>query len=532
MRVALGGVSARGQRGVIRATPRVARGDSIPAPVGGWDSLSPLAGMDPRRAVALDNLFPQPGYLEIRKGHRLHASVATGSTPVESVMAYHALNTTNDKLFAAAGTAIYDVTAGGAGSSVVSGLANARWQHLNFSTTGGNFLVIANGADGVRTWDGSAWATSAITGITAADVIGLCAFSERIWMIRKGQISPAYLPLDSIAGAAVVFDLGGVFAKGGELTTAIAWSRDGGAGPDDYIAFITSRGEVAIYSGDPSSSMALAGVYEMGAPLGRRSAGKYGADVGVICVDGVLPLSRAINTDRSAIADASITAIIQPTMSAAARAYEANFGWQMVSYPRGTRAILNVPVGSGANQEQYVMNTVSGAWCRFLGEPANCWEVFRDRLFYGGNGGNVVEADVQGFDYDGNITFNMETAFNYFKRRGNQKQFGMCRPLLLTDGQAAVNFALNLDFERNGVLHQLASPGGETSKWGSMTWGVDPWSDASKLLSGWIATEGLGFAASIRLQGELAVPSGGSASSTATFQVNGFDLTMTDGAFF
>src|SRR6185503_31253 len=201
-------------------------------------------------------------------------------------------------------------------------------------------------------------------------------------------------------GAATVLDLTGVFNKGGSLQAAAAWSRDGGQGPDDYISFITTHGEVAIYSGDPGANFELAGVYEMGAPIGRRCVTKVGPDVGVVCVDGVVPLSRAINTDRAAILNASITAKIQPVMNQSARDWKANFGWQLTSYARGTRAILNVPVTANSEQRQYVMNTVTGAWCRFLGENANAWEVWQDRLFYGGNAGQVVEADCQGFDYD------------------------------------------------------------------------------------------------------------------------------------
>ena len=51
---------------------------------------------------------------------------------------------------------IYDVSSSGAvGAAAVSGLTNARHQHTMFATSGGQFLVICNGADGVRTYDGT-----------------------------------------------------------------------------------------------------------------------------------------------------------------------------------------------------------------------------------------------------------------------------------------------------------------------------------------------------------------------------------------
>lgn len=110
MRRALGGISARGPRFKVTAVPENARGVSIPAPTEGWDAITPLAVMPATRAVSLDNMFPQPGYIEIRKGHRLHNTLAPVVEPVETLMGYSALDPADDKLFAAADTAIYDVT--------------------------------------------------------------------------------------------------------------------------------------------------------------------------------------------------------------------------------------------------------------------------------------------------------------------------------------------------------------------------------------------------------------------------------------
>lgn len=530
MRKALSGISAR--RGfTVQAVPEIARGVSIPAPTEGWDAITPLAVMPPTRAVTLDNLFPQPGYLEIRKGHRLHNSLSPVIAPVESVMAYSALDPTDDKLFAAASTAIYDVTVTASSTigASLSGLQNARWQHINFSTSGGNFLWICNGEDVPRKWDGTTWTTASITGITPTGIVGVAAYSERIWLTRLNEISPAYLPTDSVQGAATVFDLGGVFNRGGYLMGVGSWSRDGGQGPDDYVAFITSRGEVAIYTGDPERNMELAGVYEMGAPLGRRFLTKVGPDLAAVCIDGVVPLSRAINTDRAAIIKATVTALIQPVMNQSARDYGANFGWQLTSYPRGTRAVLNVPVAEGASQQQYIMNTITGAWGRFLGETANCWEVFQERLFYGGNGGQIIEADCQGFDYDGSIDFNLETAFNYCDTRGRLKNFTMCRSLLLTDGQTSAGLAFNIDFARNAPVNSLSFPSDPLALWDVALWDAGVWPETSRVIADWVAVEGYGYCASVHMQGS--VQTSGDASQAVVFQINGWDILVIDGAF-
>jgi len=51
----------------------VVNSKAIAAPVGGWDASAALANMKPENAVQLKNWFPQPGYVEVRKGFRGHA---------------------------------------------------------------------------------------------------------------------------------------------------------------------------------------------------------------------------------------------------------------------------------------------------------------------------------------------------------------------------------------------------------------------------------------------------------------------------
>jgi hypothetical protein len=531
MRNALTGSTARGARNGFRGVKTLARGVSIPSPSMGWDAISPLASMEPAYAVALDNLFPQPGYVEVRKGHKLHNQITGVTAPVETLMAYNGLTVGADKLFAAANGSVYDVTTDASSAAVVSGLSNARLQHINFSTSGGNYLWFCNGAAAPRMWDGSTWATPAITGVSATSIVNVAAYSERIWMCALGDISPYYLPSDSIQGAATKFDLSGVFSRGGFLQAIAAWSRDGGQGPDDNIAFITSRGEVAIYSGDPQRNMEIAGVYSMGSPLGRRCASSSGTDVAVLCVDGVVPLSRAISTDRAAILNSTITARIQPVMNQSARDYGSAFGWQFLSYPRGTRAILNVPVVENQTQVQYVMNTVTGAWCRFLGEGGNCWELFKDRLFYGGNAGQTIEADCQGFDHDGGISFEMETAFNYCGTRGRLKDFTMARAALVTDGKASLGMSMNIDFARGTAVNALTIAAGPVSLWGSAIWGLSLWSSGARSVLDWTSQAGEGYCAGVRMTGGLTADALTSPSSPAVLQINGFDVLVMDGGF-
>lgn len=536
MRKAVSGGSVRGAAYAVMPAPQLARGKSIPAPVNGWDAVTPLAAMPETNAITLKNMFPQPGYIEIRKGHKRHNLV--GAAAIESLMPYHGAAASSDRLFAASSTAIANVTAftsasaSSTASVALSGLANARWQHINFSTSGGNFLWICNGADAPRKYDGTTWSTASVTGVTAANIIHVAAFKERIWVTLKDGISPAYLNLDSVQGTATPFDLTGVFDKGGFLMAIGTWSLDGGNGPDDYIAFVTSRGEVAVYTGtDPASNFVHKGTYEMGAPIGRRCLRKVGADLAVISIDGVLPLSKALITDRAAATLQAITRMIQPVMNSSARAYQNNFGWELISYPRGTRAILNVPITEGVEQQQYIMNTVTGAWCNFTDEDANCWAVFQDRLFYGGNSGQVKEADCQGFDDDGPINIDLETAFNYCDTRGQLKQFTQCRVLLTSDGQVQPGLGLNVDFARDAAVGPTSFEQSTGDLWDVAEWDAGVWPTTNRILTDWATVEGIGYCASIRVQGAVQAITTAGQAEALTLAVNGFDLLLVDGAF-
>jgi hypothetical protein len=525
---------------------QVSVGASQPAPVEGWDAVSPIAAMSPKRAVKMDNWFPQPDWIEVRKGHIIHSPVT--AEPVETLATYNGVSTRT--MFAASGDKIFDVTANAPGTVAVSGLTNARFQYVNFATTGGNFLYMVNGADVPQYWDGATWQTAVITGITSSDIIHVNAFKNRLWFTLTDSSDAAYLPVDSIQGAAVKFPLGGLFTKGGFLMAMGTWSIDAGNGPDDYAVFISSQGQVAIYRGtDPASAATwdLVGVFDMGAPIGRRCMTRVGADIALICIDGVVPLSRAMIFERAAVVKVSLTERIQRVMNQSARLYRNNFGWQLISYPRGTRAILNVPIEENTDQVQYVMNTLSGAWCQFIGMKANCWELLNEDVYFGGNDGVVYKADTSGNDAGNALNADMMTAYNYYGVRGNQKRWTMCRPQLTTDGQVNPGLALNVDFRDDAPLSIPSTQIVAASLWDVALWDQGLWTGDVRTKANWDSVDGIGYCASIRLAVDIAGATlnapglwgtavwGTSAwevtiADEIVLQVNAFDLTYEKGA--
>jgi hypothetical protein len=142
---------------------------SLAAPIGGWNARDSLANMNPLDAVTLVNFFPTPTDITLRGGYTKYSTGITGV--VNSLMNYS--GATTQQLFAAAGSVIYRAENPTA-VSVFTGLTDSKFQHVNVSTGGGNFLTAVNGSDPALLYDGTAWSKMAT--ITTAQTIASITF--------------------------------------------------------------------------------------------------------------------------------------------------------------------------------------------------------------------------------------------------------------------------------------------------------------------------------------------------------------------
>lgn len=472
-------------------------GRSIPAPVGGWNAISPLAAMDVKDAVILDNWIPRASYVEMRRGSRLWAFNAPA--PTESLLTYRGRSDGVDEMFAISAGDIYDVTVLDStyAAPVYEDLTNSRVQYVNFANDGGAWLLCVNGEDTPFYYDGAVWDELAITGssgsltLTPSTLIAIMTHKRRNFFIEKGTLRVWFLDVLAIQGAAQLLDLGSIFQMGGALETMGTWSLDGGQGQDDYAVFISDQGEVAIYQGtDPSDAdqWALVGVFSIGVPLGRRSVFKYGGDLNILTTNGVLPLSQALNRDRAQDQDVAITAKIQNAFSVSAQSYQQNFGWEGLTYQRGTLAIYNVPVTELGTSLQYVQNIQTGSWCRFTGLDAYCWTITDDLIFFGTTEG-VYQFDIGVTDGGAEVIGDLKTAFNYFGDRGSLKRFTLLRPTL--NATANVRPAVE-------VLTDYV----ERAPTSVPTTIVEGGTDV-RIRDSWTGATGVGYCASVRMQVKL-----------------------------
>lgn len=491
---------------------QVSRTYTAPAPVAGLNAVDSIAAMKPDEALVLDNWFPNTTQVSLRNGS---ASFVTGfGAWVESLMPY--ASQAGEFLFAVSGTSVYNATTAGAvGAAVVTGLTNARWESINYATSGGQFLYAGNGVDAPLYYDGTTWvkvtgvSTPAITGVTTTKLRNPTVWKNRIWWVEEGSMRAWYLPTSSVGGAASSFDFGPIMELGGKLQSIVTASLSDGSTLDDYIAFLTTEGELALYRGtDPSTPglFAIVGRYRLGPPVGRRCYFRYGTDTILITSDGITSMTKMIAIGRRDTSE-EISYKIQDSINNDITTYKGNFGWQGVVFPLGNKLLINVPLTENSRQSQYVMNTISSAWCTFgrMNSPWNaaCFCVLGNNLYYGGATA-VYLADTGQSDSGSNIYGTLKTAFSYFKT--DYKKFvTMVRPIILSDGTINAVVSLNVDFNDVPSTNAPTFSTGTGAVWNVASWNTSSWALGQTANTNWLTVTGVGFAISLYITAQTNV---------------------------
>jgi hypothetical protein len=480
-----------------RARAQTAQAYSLPAPLGGWDTESPLPAMKPDGAVILDNWIPRGGKLEFRRGF---VEQCTGTAdPVETLIPYKG-DPAGDKLFAASGAFLYDVSAAGAlPSAAYASAETARWNFTNFANDAGRWAILANGAQQPLAYNGSTFTAESYTygGTVSFDQTKLkyvFAHKARLHFIQADSLRVWNPAVNAIAGAVTLLDLGPVFTLGGVLVGGARLTLDGGVGPDDFACYVTSAGQVAIYQGtDPSdaTNWALVGVYTLPRPVGDRCVLEYGADVLLVTEVGLLSLSTALKTALADQQSKSLSRRISTGFSDAASSYRDNFGWSLTAYAgRGSLLIVNVPTAELSESEQFVRCGETGGWCRFTGIDAICWGVANGNPYFGSTLG-VYRWDTGASDNGEPIVADVLPAFSAFGNRTRTKDFTMVRALMRAPAIVRPALQVVTDFDKSTVptAVQTVVTSGDISP-----------ADATDIRNDWTGAAGSGYYGAPRMR--------------------------------
>ncbi|MFA4974367.1 MAG: hypothetical protein WC683_17310 [bacterium] len=559
--------SKTGTRGQV-STPTF-----LVAPVEGLYVGAPLAEAPPKTAFILDNAFPNLDFVRVRGGTQTWASGLSGGV-VDSILTW--TDGSTHRMFGCVNGSIYDASSPGpVGASVVSGLTPAKVESVQFTGTGGQFLIAVNGYDPAQLFDGTSWnptisftatvsaglptlsavssftglvngqalsgpgipdgatissmnvgagtitmsanasagfTTAAITasilppisGLTGNQLAQIWVYKNRIYGVERGSLNAWYLGLDSIGGQATKFPLTSVFTRGGYLLCGGTWALPTINGLFEACVFVSSEGEVAVYTGlyPGSTDWAKQGIYKISKPLGRRCLLNTGGDLLILTEDGIVPMSKVETLDQQALQNVALTQKIMPAWIKAVNQRTGLDGWQAIIWPLNSMAIVNLPHSGPEDKTQFVANSRTGAWGRYLGWDANCFALFDNQLFYGSSDGRIMQAEVGATDDGRPYTATIFPSFTHLESFGVRKQIKLIKTQLQANFYGAVQVTTRVDYDPSIPAPPSAtiSTAVGVARWGFARWGIDVWPALLFDLSFWTSPAGLGEVISPVLQ--------------------------------
>lgn len=349
-------------------------------------------------------------------------------------------------------------------------------------------------------------------GKTTADMSFVWVYRNRLYFAERDSMNAYYIEnVDSVGGDALVFPLGGVFDLGGSLMIGQRWALSSGdsGGLSDQCVFISDEGQVAVYQGGSPSDVgpafsdpwAIQGVYRIGRPLGKRAFIRGAGDLAIGTSVGLIPLSKAIELDLTALTVASISYPIADAWYSAMSANGRN-GWQAEIWPEEKIAVFCPPIGS-ITPFMFVANTETGAWARFTGWDGRCMTVFNGQLYFGSTGGGIFIANDGGTDDGATYTASLLPLYDDMNLPGTLKIGKLGRYLLRATGdvQGQVRFQSNFNTtlppEPDAETSALSGGVWGTSEWGAATWGGGI---PDTFTHRWNSVGGTGYSISLSLQ--------------------------------
>ena len=490
----------------LRSTLRNNKSVSItlPAPIKGLNCRDSVADMEAEYALTMDNYIPSDTKVSLRNGYTRYAEF---SAPVSSLIKY--ISGVYSRLFAVSGHKVWDITHINSIQAIgTSDISNDNFQSAQYK----NYLYFVNGTNTPKVFyideQGQEhfgnWGFSG-TGLAADKIIGVSVSKQRLWFVEKDTLKVWYpQTAGNISGALNCFDLAQVCRYGGTLLAVANWTQDGGQGIDDLTAFITSEGEVLVYSGSDvnnADDWKLRGSYKISRPIGYQCCVQYQGDVVVISIDGYIPLSKALPLDKANAAQIAFSDAIRGLVADRTQKYAARSGWQGVIYGRGGYGVFNVPVAN--DFEQHVINVNTGAWCRFTGIRSFCWCEYKSRLYFGSDNG--VYLFDEGYTDNGTpISGKVVQAYNNLGTE-RLKKIQLLNPRTKSSSPYNLVIYTNMDMEEQEVeyMENIGLMG--SRRWNVMKWSSSEnsvgsyWGNSGKTLlrSQWIANSATGYKASL-----------------------------------
>lgn len=493
------------------AAAQVAQLVNVPAPVGGLNLRDPISAMQPIDAVVLDNMIPRQTGVELRKGYQVH--VEDLGTPVKSVFSYNAPNSANNKVFAAAGGKIYDVTAHPATVAVATtNSTDDIWWTTQFTTPADTFLLAVSPGAGYWTYSTtSGWVNRTPASLPTTTLRTVAVWKQRVLFTAEGDSHLYYFnQVNVVDGGVSGFHMGSLLRNGGYLSAAMNWTLDAGTGIDDHLVVVGTQGDVGVWTGtDPSSAntFGLKGVWYIGpVPKYGKYFTSFGGDVLVLSELGLVPVGKMVN-GMFVEADPGVSSKIQSTLTPLVKMLRDSQSWDVFVAPGDDVLIIKVPEQVETGFRQFAMNIPTGAWCTFSNMPIACAALSNGQMYFGTKDGRVCKGlfgpqDAVARNGTGGapIEGDVQTSFQAFDTAGQLKKFGMCRPIFNAIEAPSIKLRVNTQYAFQGVDGSPSFVGDLSGIWDTATWNNAVWYGGTNTYESWVGSTGLGYYGSIRMK--------------------------------
>lgn len=346
----------------------------LPPPTGGIDLTKVYVSGTPETALELSGFICRPEGLVAPQGP-LAPNVAVSSTAGMTIIP--ALT----QYFLATNTGIF--SSAGVNQGVTWTASPARSNYVTFKTGASSFIFACNSSNIPVVYNGTTWSAITFSGPSSlANLKYVWSHRHRLYFAEGSKLSLWYGNPDAVTGTLTEYNMGSLFRKSGDIASIKSLTMDGGYGPDDILAVLSTGGEIALFSGsDPSAvDWQVLGVFEVGIPIVSSTSVNsgimtpLGGDLLVLTYNGIVSVSAVIR-GKSAGLTTSISTAINPLLrhlQASSYFATSKTGCGLTVLPTQNILILElssdyaVPYNSMGS---YVMDLTTGGWSRFEGQP-------------------------------------------------------------------------------------------------------------------------------------------------------------------
>ena len=239
----------------------------------------------------------------------------------------------------------------------------------------------------------------------------------------------------------------------------------------------------------------------------------WGGDVTILSSLGVTLISSLLSSDTTLVGDAFLTYNITRYIRAEMDKTVDEFGWSIELVPTEGVAVITVPKPPFTSREpiQFVVNTITDAWCMFRGLDMVCQEKNNTGYYFGTHDGRAMkyEGAVDNANLAGDsslpINFSMLTHYTNLGSAGTWKRPQFIRPSWVAATEPVYNVQMRYDHDISELGISPPFTTHDIALWDQAIWDRDVWAGTAQSYLETVGVDGMGRYLAVAIRGEATV---------------------------